>query len=123
MTCCSHCGKTGDGDALMRCGRCKQDSYCGAECQRARWKVHKKSCSVPQPGRCAGESARPGFGLAGGAQVAGAHGRAAGGSAGWHVRIHPEKIFHSFQHWDGKDGDDDGWDGRNGEDDTGCESE
>ena len=29
---------------LSRCGRCKQVAYCSVECQKAHWKVHKKSC-------------------------------------------------------------------------------
>ena len=43
--CCSHCGK--QGEDLKRCLRCKLASYCGAECQRAGWKMHKKSCAEP----------------------------------------------------------------------------
>ena len=40
---CSHCGATST--KLKRCLRCMQVSYCGAECQRAAWKVgHKKTC-------------------------------------------------------------------------------
>ena len=30
--------------ALSRCGRCKQVSYCSADCQKAHWKLHKKTC-------------------------------------------------------------------------------
>ena len=44
---CSHCGKQGVG--LKRCSRCKQASYCGAECQNANWRRHKKSCERPVP--------------------------------------------------------------------------
>ena len=44
---CSHCGKQGAG--LKRCSRCKQVSYCGAACQNADWKGHKKSCALPVP--------------------------------------------------------------------------
>ena len=39
---CSHCGK--QRTTLKRCSRCQQASYCGAECQNAAWKGHKKSC-------------------------------------------------------------------------------
>ena len=39
---CSHCGKVGVG--LKRCSCCKQASYCGAACQKAGWKGHKKMC-------------------------------------------------------------------------------
>jgi len=42
MSCCSHCGKKRG--ALKRCSRCKQVSYCGAVCQNAAWKGHKKTC-------------------------------------------------------------------------------
>jgi len=39
---CAHCGR--QGVALKRCMRCKEVSYCGAECQKAGWKGHKKTC-------------------------------------------------------------------------------
>jgi len=42
MSSCSHCGT--QRAALQRCSRCKQASYCGAECQNAAWKGHKKLC-------------------------------------------------------------------------------
>jgi len=42
MSSCSHCGT--QHAALKRCSRCKQASYCGAECQHAAWKGHKKTC-------------------------------------------------------------------------------
>ena len=42
MTCCSYCGK--QCATLKRCSRCKKASYCGAECQNAAWKGHKKKC-------------------------------------------------------------------------------
>jgi len=42
MSSCSHCGT--QRAALKRCSRCKQASYCGAECQNAAWKGHKKRC-------------------------------------------------------------------------------
>jgi len=45
MPCCSHCGK--QGEDLKRCLRCMLVSYCGAECQRAGWKMHKQSCNEP----------------------------------------------------------------------------
>ena len=40
---CSHCGIPAV--ALKRCMRCRQASYCGVECQRAAWAVHKKTCT------------------------------------------------------------------------------
>jgi hypothetical protein len=40
---CAHCGK--QGVALKRCARCKEVSYCGAACQKAGWKGHKKTCA------------------------------------------------------------------------------
>ena len=40
---CAHCGKQGVG--FKHCSVCKQASYCGAECQKANWKGHKKTCS------------------------------------------------------------------------------
>ena len=42
MSSCSHCGK--QRKTLKRCSRCKQASYCGAQCHNAAWKGHKKSC-------------------------------------------------------------------------------
>ena len=44
---CAHCGKQGVG--FKRCSRCKQASYCGAECQNANWKRHKTTCAPPLP--------------------------------------------------------------------------
>jgi len=40
---CAHCGKHGAG--FKRCSVCKQASYCGAACQNAHWKRHKKNCA------------------------------------------------------------------------------
>ena len=45
--CCAHCGKQGMG--FKRCSRCQQACYCGAECQNADWKRHKKKCAPPVP--------------------------------------------------------------------------
>ena len=42
---CAHCGKQGVG--FQRCSKCKQAWYCGAECQKAGWKKHKKGCEPP----------------------------------------------------------------------------
>jgi len=46
-TSCAHCGKEGEG--FKRCSICKQTWYCGAECQKAGWKKHKKGCAPPVP--------------------------------------------------------------------------
>jgi hypothetical protein len=40
---CAHCGK--QGTALKRCSTCKHAWYCGAACQNAAWKRHKKTCA------------------------------------------------------------------------------
>jgi len=39
---CSHCGM--ECAELKRCSVCKHASYCGAACQNAAWKKHKKKC-------------------------------------------------------------------------------
>ena len=44
---CAHCGK--QLLAPKRCSICKQIPYCGAECQKAGWKRHKKTCEPPLP--------------------------------------------------------------------------
>ena len=48
-TTCSFCGKGAKkkGAELKRCSRCKRVWYCGAECQNAGWKGHKKTCMAP----------------------------------------------------------------------------
>ena len=42
---CAHCGK--QGAELKRCSICKCVWYCGATCQNAAWKRHKKTCAPP----------------------------------------------------------------------------
>ena len=42
---CAQCGKQGVG--FKRCSFCKIASYCGAECQNANWKRHKRKCARP----------------------------------------------------------------------------
>ncbi|KAJ1483376.1 hypothetical protein T484DRAFT_2591122 [Baffinella frigidus] len=42
---CAHCGTRPTGVDLKRCARCRQVFYCGAECQKAAWKGHKKTCA------------------------------------------------------------------------------
>ena len=45
---CSHCGKGAKKkETFQRCSVCKETWYCGAECQRAGWKKHKKTCERP----------------------------------------------------------------------------
>ncbi|EJD41467.1 hypothetical protein AURDEDRAFT_115407 [Auricularia subglabra TFB-10046 SS5] len=34
-----------EGETFKLCGRCKMTQYCGAECQRAHWIVHKSVCA------------------------------------------------------------------------------
>ena len=41
---CSYCNATGIEPS--RCVRCKMVTYCGKECQKAHWKVHKTVCNV-----------------------------------------------------------------------------
>lgn len=38
---CSYCGNQ---DAKKKCSGCKRARYCGADCQRAHWRVHKPQC-------------------------------------------------------------------------------
>ena len=44
---CKRCLKTGRdlGRVLKKCNGCKKVYYCGGECQKAHWKVHKSVCS------------------------------------------------------------------------------
>ena len=41
---CSYCGQASA--TLKNCTRCQQAKYCGRECQRMHWKVHKLVCKV-----------------------------------------------------------------------------
>ena len=45
MAACGHCGA---GGAEARCSKCKQELYCGRECQVAGWKAHKAACKERQ---------------------------------------------------------------------------
>jgi hypothetical protein len=40
MNKCAICGK----DAINRCSKCNQVSYCSRECQKTDWKSHKLEC-------------------------------------------------------------------------------
>jgi hypothetical protein len=41
------CGKTKKDETRMKfCSKCKVQSYCGAECQKADWPRHKAECAV-----------------------------------------------------------------------------
>uniref|UniRef100_A0A7S0C5T9 MYND-type domain-containing protein n=1 Tax=Proboscia inermis TaxID=420281 RepID=A0A7S0C5T9_9STRA len=40
VVCCKVCNEP----AKNKCSRCKTMNYCGQDCQRAHWKVHKKTC-------------------------------------------------------------------------------
>ena len=37
---CANCGK----DASNRCSRCKNEWYCGKDCQKICWRIHKEIC-------------------------------------------------------------------------------
>ncbi|KAK1985055.1 hypothetical protein LZ30DRAFT_402207 [Colletotrichum cereale] len=43
---CFHCGKVRAdlGKTLKECGRCRGAWYCGLDCQKAHWKLHKPFC-------------------------------------------------------------------------------
>ena len=43
---CAACGKRPD-DNLKSCSGCMATSYCGAACQKAAWKTHKRLCAKP----------------------------------------------------------------------------
>ena len=40
-TSCGHCRQP---DATLRCSRCQCVKYCQKECQKAHFKLHKRSC-------------------------------------------------------------------------------
>jgi hypothetical protein len=50
---CGSCGvKIGKGGKpLLQCARCKDRKYCGAECQKKHWKIHKKVCDPVTGGK------------------------------------------------------------------------
>ena len=42
---CLNCGrKEESGEKFKKCGKCEDVCYCSRECQKARWKEHKKTC-------------------------------------------------------------------------------
>eukprot|EP01039_Chlorochromonas_danica_P012000 gene12000-13620_t len=41
---CEECPANAPSVALRRCTKCKKVAYCSVGCQKAHWKVHKKSC-------------------------------------------------------------------------------
>ena len=45
---CNGCGMNDDMEALKRCASCGKVWYCSRECQKADWKVHKKTCKQSQ---------------------------------------------------------------------------
>ncbi|KAI0700534.1 hypothetical protein C8T65DRAFT_657629 [Cerioporus squamosus] len=49
---CSHCNKdeppAAGRPSFYRCGRCLDPFYCGKECQRAAWPVHKLTCRMSE---------------------------------------------------------------------------
>ncbi|KAF9476993.1 hypothetical protein BDN70DRAFT_838420 [Pholiota conissans] len=44
---CANCGGSGK-PTLLACSACKKTQYCSRECQKAHWKVHKKTCVAPK---------------------------------------------------------------------------
>ena len=39
---CGHCDR--ERSDMKRCGQCREVRYCGKECQRAHWAIHRKNC-------------------------------------------------------------------------------
>jgi len=48
---CFHCGTTKLSSEIRLCGGCKIAGYCGKECQKANWKIHKPKCRGVITGR------------------------------------------------------------------------
>ena len=40
------CGNCGKSESHMVCSGCKKIRYCGRDCQKEHWKVHKKTCLI-----------------------------------------------------------------------------
>jgi hypothetical protein len=51
---CAGCGKEkrDNGKLLMVCAKCKEEKYCSTDCQKKRWKSHKRHCE-PAPATAA----------------------------------------------------------------------
>lgn len=43
---CNKCDKVDE--KLQRCARCKKTYYCGIDCQKADWKLHRETCAIPK---------------------------------------------------------------------------
>lgn len=44
---CAHCGKSSGGGAkLQACAGCLEVAYCGRDCQRSHWLLHKSFCKA-----------------------------------------------------------------------------
>lgn len=43
----SHCSACSNENASLQCSRCKTEVYCGTDCQKVHWHVHKRSCAPP----------------------------------------------------------------------------
>jgi ankyrin repeat and MYND domain-containing protein 2 len=43
----SHCSACSNENASLQCSRCKKEVYCGTDCQKVHWHMHKKSCKAP----------------------------------------------------------------------------
>ena len=47
---CANCGKVAQkGSTFRKCAQCKAFAYCGIDCQKAHWKIHKKESVVLRP--------------------------------------------------------------------------
>lgn len=45
---CYNCfNESANGSHFSRCSKCKGAWYCNAQCQKANWKYHKKTCGIP----------------------------------------------------------------------------
>eukprot|EP00976_Prorocentrum_cordatum_P070216 1179836-Prorocentrum_minimum.AAC.2 len=46
---CTHCKQQAqEGAKLKQCARCRAVTYCGKECQRQHWRVHKPACTTKE---------------------------------------------------------------------------